>query len=210
MSDHPTLHFILGGTRSGKSTHAERLAASLVAASLAQGADGVLYVATAEPFDDGMKERIARHQKMRPACWETLEAPLNVGAAICARQAQQAKPVVLIECMTLLACNAIFRQPDAVTSTAFEAVLDREVDAILEAFAAGNAHFIVVSSETNLGGIHATHMARVYGDALGRANQKLAAAASRVTFMVAGIPMQIKDTGRAGLRPANRAKLDPG
>ena len=69
------LILVLGGARSGKSTHAQELALEL-------GGESVLYVATATPFDDEMRVRIAAHRADRPSGWETLEAPHETGDAI--------------------------------------------------------------------------------------------------------------------------------
>jgi adenosylcobinamide kinase/adenosylcobinamide-phosphate guanylyltransferase len=181
-----SLHLILGGTRSGKSTHAERLAAQLA------GGQSVLYAATAEGFDDGMKARIARHRAMRPAHWHTLEAPTQVGQAILQAQKAHPRPVVLAECLTLLACTVLCRLPESATAEDFEVALDLEVDALLEAHRQDGAHWIIVSSETGLGVMPATRLGVLYADGLGRANQRLAQAADQVTFMVAGIPWKIK------------------
>jgi adenosylcobinamide kinase/adenosylcobinamide-phosphate guanylyltransferase len=181
-----SLHLILGGTRSGKSTHAERLAAQ------AAGDQSVLYAATAEGFDDGMKARIARHRAMRPTHWRTLEAPVRVGEAIRQAQTAQPRPVVLVECLTLLACTVLCRLPESATAEDFEKAMDLEVDGLLAACRADGAHWIVVSSETGLGVMPATRLGVLYADGLGRANQRLAQAADQVTFMVAGIPWKIK------------------
>lgn len=65
------LFYITGGARSGKSTFAEKLAANY---------GGVVsYIATAIPFDDEMKDRIARHQQQRPQSWKTYEAYRGIG-----------------------------------------------------------------------------------------------------------------------------------
>ena len=69
------LLLVLGGARSGKSAYAQRLAQEL-------GGDDVLFVATAEAWDEDMAQRIARHQQERPAAWRTLETPRQVGQAI--------------------------------------------------------------------------------------------------------------------------------
>ena len=95
MTRHLTL--ILGGARSGKSTYAEKLAR--------EHQSPVLYVATAEAGDEEMAERIARHRAQRPADWITLEAPRTIGAVI--RSSHVSAPVVLIDCLTLLANNLI-------------------------------------------------------------------------------------------------------
>lgn len=175
------LTLILGGARSGKSTYAEQLAAA--------ASGRVTYVATAQAWDDEMRERIARHRAERPVNWQTVEAPHGVAAALA-----DAPPadVVLLDCLTLLASNVILALPEPVETAAAEAALQAEVNALLAAYAAGNASWIIVSNEVGLGIVPAYPLGRVYRDALGRANQRLAAAADRVLFMVAGLPMTVK------------------
>ena len=176
---------ILGGARSGKSAYAEQLAA--------QRGGSVLYVATAQAWDDDMTRRIAAHQAQRPAHWRTLEAPTNVGQAI---QVAPPAEVVLIDCLTLLASNVI-----APLDTSEQAVADQalqaEIDALCEAFTP-KAHWIIVSNEVGLGIVPAYPLGRVYRDALGRANQRLAALADEVLFMVAGLPLTVKSAPSAG------------
>ena len=179
------LTFILGGARSGKSTHAEALAA-------AHGGD-VLYVATAQAWDEEMAARIAAHQAQRPAHWHTLEAAQRVGAAVHARLEQMSPPdVVLVDCLTLLANHVLMALPEDAAQVTVNAALQAEVDALLAVYAQSNAHWIVVSNEVGLGIVPAYRLGRVYRDALGRANQHLAAQADTVLFMVAGLPMVVK------------------
>lgn len=177
-----SLTLILGGARSGKSTHAEQLAA-------AQGGR-VLYVATAQAWDDEMAARIAHHRAARPAAWRTLEAPHNVGATI--QAAADSADIVLVDCLTLLANNVIGALPEDAPVDRAEAALRAEMDALLAAYAAGDATWIVVSNEVGLGIVPAYALGRVYRDALGRANQQIAASADRVLFMVAGLPLTVK------------------
>lgn len=176
------LTLVLGGARSGKSRHAEHLAA-------AHGGR-VLYVATAEPFDADMAARIARHRAERPAHWTSLEAPRQAGAEIQAQAA--AHDVVLVDCLTVLASNVVIALPEPITAEAAEAALTPEIDALLAAYAASTADWIIVSNEVGLGIVPATALGRLYRDALGRANQRLAAAADRVLLMVAGLPLSVK------------------
>jgi adenosylcobinamide kinase/adenosylcobinamide-phosphate guanylyltransferase len=180
------LTLILGGARSGKSSHAERLALEIGGA--------VLYVATAEALDAEMAARIAAHRVQRPAGWHTLEAPRGAGAAIARTLAAQPGryAAVLVDCMTLLANNVVLALPEPVTVDAAEAVLRDEVDALLAAYGAGDTAWFVISNEVGLGIVPAYPLGRLYRDALGRANQQLAAAADTVLFMVAGLPLQVK------------------
>ncbi len=178
------LTFILGGARSGKSTYAEQLAA-------AQG-ERVLYVATAQAGDEEMAVRIAAHRAARPAQWRTLEAAQGVGAAIRTTLAHEKADVVLVDCLTLLASNVLLTLPEGAAAESVESALYAEVAELLAAYAASDAAWIVVSNEVGLGIVPAYPLGRVYRDALGRANQQLAAAADRVLFMVAGLPMTVK------------------
>lgn len=178
--------FILGGARSGKSSHAERLAT--------EHGGPVLYVATARAWDDDMAARIRRHQADRPAHWKTLEAPLDVGAAVTDWLATTAeKPaVVLLDCITLLANNVVAPLPEDLRPEVAEAALAPEIAALVEAIHASRLDWIVVSNEVGLGIVPPYALGRAYRDALGRANQRLAALADRVFFMVAGLPMVAK------------------
>jgi adenosylcobinamide kinase/adenosylcobinamide-phosphate guanylyltransferase len=176
------LTLVLGGARSGKSAHAERLAA--------ERGGNILFVATAEAGDEEMAARIAAHRAARPAAWRTLEAPRNTGPAIQASAGDA--DLVLLDCLTLLANNVIAPLPESASAAQAEAALTAEVDALLAAYAAGRAAWIVISNEVGLGLVPPYPLGRVYRDALGRANQRLAAAADEALFMVAGLPLRIK------------------
>jgi adenosylcobinamide kinase/adenosylcobinamide-phosphate guanylyltransferase len=184
------LTFILGGARSGKSSYAEALAAEHAAAS----ANAVLYVATAEAWDDEMRARIAAHKAQRPAHWRTLEAPRHPGAAIAELIGAEpdGPPVILLDCLTLLANNVLIALPEGASEAEATAALGAEVDELLDAWRASAAHWIIVSNEVGLGIVPAYPLGRLYRDALGRANQRLAAAADAVLLMVAGLPLRIK------------------
>lgn len=174
---------ILGGARSGKSSYAEAQAAAL---------DGeVLYVATAEAWDEEMAARIAAHRSRRPTTWRTLEAPRQTGAAIAAALTPDVACVV-VDCITLLASNVLLSLPETSDEVTAASALLAEIDALLAAYAQSHATWFVVSNEVGLGIVPAYPLGRLYRDALGRANQRLAAAADRVVLMVAGLPMIIK------------------
>jgi len=177
-----TLTLVLGGARSGKSTHAQQLARE-------RGGDDVLFVATAQALDDEMTARIAAHRAGRPAAWRTLEALRHVGEAI-----SQAEPcaVVLVDCLTLLVSNAVLVLPESASAAEAEAVALAEVEELIAAYRRGAASWIVISNEVGLGLVPPYPVGRAYRDALGRANQRLAAEADEVLFMVAGIPMKVK------------------
>ncbi len=176
------LTLILGGARSGKSSHAQQLAA--------ERGSSVVFVATAEPSDEEMKRRISRHRTGRPTDWQTIEAPLEVAAALRAHSAKA--DVVLLDCLTLLTSNSMTSLPEPISEEAAEERVGAEIDALLTEYAAGDAEWIVVSNEVGLGLVPPYPLGRLYRDVLGRVNQRIAAAADRVIFMVAGLPIRIK------------------
>ena len=182
----PMLTFILGGARSGKSSYAERLAA--------EHGGPVLYVATARAWDEDMAARIARHKADRPAHWHTLEAPLQVGAAVAnwLQTAPEPPGVVLLDCLTLLANNVLVSMPEDIRPEQAEAALAPEIAALTDVIKSSNLDWLVVSNEVGLGIVPPYALGRAYRDALGRANQRMAALADRVFFMVAGLPMTVK------------------
>ena len=180
------LTFILGGARSGKSSYAERLAT--------EHGGPVLYVATARAWDDDMAARIRRHQADRPAHWQTLEVPLDVGAAVTdwLAAAPERPAVVLLDCITLLANNVVAPLPEDLRPEVAEAALAPEIAALIEAVRTSGLDWIIVSNEVGLGIVPPYALGRAYRDALGRANQRLAAVADRALFMVAGLPLALK------------------
>ena len=175
---------ILGGARSGKSALAQKMAA--------EGGRPVLYVATATAGDEEMATRIAAHRAERPAHWHTLEAPLQVGTAIAGALGATGAEVVLVDCLTLLANNVLGRLPETISAPEAEAALALEVDGLLAAYMPGSTEWIIVSNEVGLGLVPPYPLGRLYRDALGRANQRLAAASDEVLFMVAGLPLALK------------------
>jgi adenosylcobinamide kinase / adenosylcobinamide-phosphate guanylyltransferase len=170
------LTLLLGGARSGKSTHALALAAS---------ASRVLFVATGEAYDDEMAARIAVHRGERPARWDTLEEPRDLAAAL-ERQAGGPYDVIIIDCLTLWVSNLLLATPAAIDPIAAARVL-------LDVYArGGDGDWIIVSNEVGLGLVPDTPLGRTYRDALGAVNQQVAAAADTVLLMVAGLPLSVK------------------
>lgn len=176
------LIFLLGGARSGKSTYAEAWAKD--------HGGSVLYVATAQAFDDEMRVRIARHQAERPAHWTTLEAPRAAGDAIKAHSSPY--EVVLIDCLTVLTANALMALPEDCTQADADAAILAETDALLAAYAESEATWLVVSNEVGMGVVPPSKLGRLYRDALGRANQGVASVADEVLLLVAGIAWPLK------------------
>src|SRR4030095_16706044 len=177
------LLLVLGGARSGKSAYAQRLAQEL-------GGDHVLFVATAEAWDEDMVQRIARHRQERPATWRTLETPRQGGPAISLHLHDRA--VLLIDCLTLLVSNTLLHYGASPDSAAAEAAVQEEVAALVQTCQTTAATWIVVSNEFCLGLFPDKPLDLRYRVLLGKPNWTLAAQAEAVYFMVAGLPVDVK------------------
>ena len=174
------LILVTGGVRSGKSRWAQNEA-------LARGGDQVTVIATAEPVDDEMRDRIDAHRRNRPAAWRTIEAPERAGAAILAAETD----TVLLDCVTVLAGMAIGRAAADSEEAALRAMA-AEVDGILQARDTRPGLLIVVTNEVGWGVHPPTALGRWFQDGLGAANQQMGAAADQVMLMVSGFPMLLK------------------
>ncbi len=175
---------IIGGARSGKSHFAQELAGKL--------SSNVLFVATGEPRDEEMQARINEHKKGRPKGWRTIETPINV-----ARQLELHignADVVIIDCLTLLVSNQLGEELDY--QKAEKQVLS-EIYELITSIKKLDAIFIIVSNEVGMGLVPETKLGRIYRDLLGKANQLVAQHADEVYFMVVGLPVKIKSTGKS-------------
>ncbi len=184
-----SLTVLLGGVRSGKSARAVAVAAA--------SSGRVLFVATAQAFDDDMARRIAAHRAERPPSWDTLEAPSTLAedvAAAITRAVVAGAPyrAIVIDCLTLWVSNLLLALDDDDDAEARIADRVRELLVVWRMSQSLGTHWIVVSNEVGLGVVPPTPLGRRYRDALGRANQLVAAAANDVTLMVAGLAVPLK------------------
>ena len=170
----PRVTLVLGGARSGKSRYAEQLVES-------QGRG--LYLATAEPMDEEMRARIAKHQARRGDIWETIEEPREL-VAVLSREARPDRPV-LVDCLTLWLSYVMFQDLRA------EAEIQRLMDLLQSGALRGPVVF--VSNEIGLGVIPDNEVSRVFVDAQGELNQLVAKFANRVVLVTAGLPHVLKD-----------------
>ena len=160
---------LLGGARSGKSTLA-------VEAGRRHGGD-VVVIATAEPVDDDMAARIARHRAERPG-WPVIEEPVRLADAI--RNAP-AEALVIVDCVTVGLANLMHHG------------VDLQIEPVVDALTSRVGLAAVISTEVGLGVVPASVSGRRYRDLIGAANQRLAAAARTTLFMVAGRAVRLDD-----------------
>jgi len=169
MSGHSLL--VLGGARSGKSRYAQ-------ARAEATGLRRV-FVATAQPFDDEMRDRIARHRADRGPEWETVDAPIDVASVIASRST--ADTVLLVDCLTLWVSNLMLGDRDC----------DIATGELTEALRAARGPVILVANEVGLGIVPDNALARRFRDAAGSTNQRVAAVVSEARFVAAGLSLRL-------------------
>ncbi|MGY4533051.1 adenosylcobinamide kinase/adenosylcobinamide-phosphate guanylyltransferase [Pseudomonas sp. TE3786] len=165
---------ILGGARSGKSRLAERLAT--------ESGWPVTYIATSEPRDGEMSERIRQHRERRPAHWSLVEEPIYLADALQAHAAPE--HCLLVDCLTLWLTNLLMLDDPQ--------RLAAEREALLACLDALPGRLLLVSNETGMGVVPLGELTRRYVDEAGWLHQALAERCQRVIFTVAGLPMILK------------------
>jgi adenosylcobinamide kinase/adenosylcobinamide-phosphate guanylyltransferase len=183
--------FILGGQKSGKSRRAELLARQWVLQSPDHRA---VMIATAQPWDDEMRLRIAHHRQERservPGL-TTVEEPLALAQAIALHSTPTT--LVVVDCLTLWLTNQLM--PVDFDSNSPPVPVDiAQTASLLIAIAQAPGPVVLVGNEIGLGVIPMGREVRAFVDALGRLNQQVAATCERVTLMAAGLPLTLKGT----------------
>ncbi len=204
---------ILGGQKSGKSRRAELLARDWLAASPDHRA---VLIATAQPWDDEMRDRIARHRQdraLRVPAMLTVEEPLALADAIAQRS--RANTLLVVDCLTLWLTNLLMppvsegpqkpEQPEKPEKPEnFENNLSNRPVALVQyallatlliVIEKSVGPIVLVSNEIGLGVIPMGAEVRAFVDALGNLNQSVAKACERVTLMAAGLPLVLKGVG---------------
>lgn len=175
------LTLVLGGSRSGKSEFAEKMAE--------RSGKNLIYIATAAVRDEEMAERVKLHRKRRPEKWITVEEEIDV-LGVLSRGGKG--DVFLLDCATIWLTNLLFNDQHSGQER------DRNGTRVLEEVARltetvdKGLDLIVVSNEVGLGVVPEHPLGRLFRDLAGRANQVMAAKADSVYLVVAGIPMEIK------------------
>jgi len=198
---------VTGGARSGKSRFAERLAA--------HAKRPVIYIATAQIWDEEMALRVKKHQQQRPATWRLIEEPRNIRDTLI--QLKDENAIILLDCVTLWLTNLLLAgqaQPvtpscpdgekfplnpqkdhDLYSNEIQPQILDivKEVAQLAREI---KPQVIFVTNEVGQGIVPENPLSRAYRDLAGRSNQILAQSANEAYLVVAGLPMEIKHSGQ--------------
>ena len=183
---------ILGGQKSGKSRRAECLASCWLAQSPAHEA---VLIATAQPWDDEMRERIARHQQDRAERvprMVTVEEPVQLAQVLVTYS--RPHTLVVVDCLTLWLTNLLMPMDGFKSKVANTEDLRAQLAMISGVIKNAGGPVVLVGNEIGLGVIPLGRETREFVDALGLMNQALAQACERVTLMVAGLPLTLKET----------------
>jgi adenosyl cobinamide kinase/adenosyl cobinamide phosphate guanylyltransferase len=171
-----SIHLVLGGVRSGKSRHAEQIAAAFP--------PPWHYLATGQAWDDEMRERVAAHRARRDDRWRTVEVPVRLAAAL----DNAGERPVLVDCLTLWLTNLLLEEHD----------IEAAVSELIGALARRRAPTVLVGSEVGMGIVPENALARRFRDEAGLLHQRVAAVADEVVLVVAGLPLVVKAGAGAG------------
>jgi adenosylcobinamide kinase/adenosylcobinamide-phosphate guanylyltransferase len=170
---------LTGGGRSGKSRYALELARPYRRRA---------YVATAEPIDEEMRDRIDRHRRERGADFPTVEEPTDLASAL--RSLAPETEVAVVDCLTVWLGNLSYRARPGTDLALIESF--PEIAALLALLDDPPCDLVLITNELGMGIIPATAEVRAFRDLAGRVNQEVARRAERVLLMVSGIPLAIK------------------
>ena len=167
---------VLGGCRSGKSSHALDMANRIPGPKKR-------FIATSVPTDFEMKLRVKNHQNERGVNWDTLEVPLDLPETI--DSASLSSDNILVDCLTLWVSNMMLARYCLEEIASMTQKLTQSLDQ-------SNCPVILVSNEVGSGIVPGDQLSRQFRDAAGLVNQKIAASVETVILSVAGIPVTIK------------------
>lgn len=170
--------FITGGARSGKSSFALKEASGISGEKA--------YIATAEALDEEMRERIEQHKNQRGKDWDTYEEPLRISDVI--KKIESRYDVIVVDCLTMWISNIM----NAGLS------IEIEIENFISSLATHNSSVYIVSNEVGMGIVPENEVARRFRDVAGTLNQKVAKVADEVYFVIAGIPLRIKEKHDTG------------
>ncbi|WP_408006356.1 bifunctional adenosylcobinamide kinase/adenosylcobinamide-phosphate guanylyltransferase [Pseudalkalibacillus sp. A8] len=184
MEKTPSMIFITGGVRSGKSSFAEKMATERAIAS-----NGTLnYIATGLRSDLEMERRIEKHRQDRQQSdqiGKTWEQPRNIGKLA---ENFTSRDILLLDCLTTLLNNELF-DVDAVPDNM---LIDSIIDGIGQL--KENCHsLIIVSNEILNEPIQNNELVLTYKKTLGILHQHIVSNANQAFLVESGVPILMKE-----------------
>lgn len=167
----PIVNFIVGGAASGKSSFAEKLTRATQKPKI--------YIATLQPFDTEMTDKVSQHRSDRGTDWTTIEAHLDIAGAVASAPQDH---IILLDCVTLWLTNVILAEMD----------VDVAIDSLLQTVAGAPCDMVIVSNEVGMGIVPDNALSRKFRNAQGKVNRLLAEQADTVLTVIAGLPLALK------------------
>jgi len=170
--------FVLGGAKSGKTNWALAYAETL------KGFKDYYYLATAEPFDEEMRQKIEKHRLERKPFWKVIEEPLEISKVL--ENLRDKGSLILIDCLTLWVSNLLhYKRP-------FEEEMNKFLECLRRFKGEKRSWVILISNEVGFGIVPESKLARLYREYLGLLNQKVASLSDEAFLIVAGISLNLK------------------
>lgn len=176
---------VTGGTRSGKSSYAEKILCNL---------DSCLYIATATITDDEMQRRVKKHKAQRNKLWTTFEGFKDLDKVI----EKFVGETVMLDCVTNMISNLMFnsnKNIDKLTENDKEELfrnIKNEFEKLINSVRKSNKNLIMVTNEVGMSLVSEYELGRIFSDYQGFINQYLATESNNVVFMVSGLPLLLK------------------
>ena len=171
---------VTGGCRSGKSRFAIKTAEQIAD-------DNRLFIATSQPLDGEMKERVKRHRQERGPDWQTVESPVQLPETVTGNH--DSAQVILIDCITMWISNLLLDESSSPKISEY-------MENLKEALIGARCPILLVTNEVGMGIVPKNRLAREFRDLAGSANQTLAGLADQVVLVVSGIPLWVKGEKR--------------
>ncbi|XME03500.1 bifunctional adenosylcobinamide kinase/adenosylcobinamide-phosphate guanylyltransferase [Lachnospiraceae bacterium C1.1] len=172
-------YLVCGGSGSGKSEYAEKIAVELHKNS---ANDPFIYIATMMAADEEAKKKIMRHREMRKnKGFKTIEAYLNLKETDIPDNC-----TILLDCLSNLLANEMFASNGSGENAVEE--IRNGIDHLLDKA----ENLVIVSNDIFSDGNIYDEMTRKYISNMGKINQCLAEKADKVLELVCGIPIYHK------------------
>lgn len=182
--------YFTGGARSGKSAHSEQYIAD-------RSYGHKIYVATAIPFDEEMKERVRQHIIRRGNDWQTIEGYENLNALV-KPYLKEERGVILLDCITNMVSNLLLQKEEDWDTISQEKIQSlekwilREVEDFISEIGKTSYDLVVVSNELGMGLVPPYPLGRYFRDICGRVNQMVSNLSQEAYFIVSGTKLRLK------------------